>query len=166
MIMHIREQFQQLLIHLTTAGCEQWSQSGIDILDQRRTPHLGIQPLLHLLPERFHVLRQKARSIVVIELRFLRQSLPDPVILAVGGLPLQLPSANTYLYHVARIPLAQSLIALLRSLVIVPIALCPGGEARQRQRDFLTPQLAPQFQNRLQLRLPRRALWDASLAVE
>src|ERR1700751_529400 len=35
MIMHIREQFQQLLLHLAPAGGEQRSQSGIDILDQR-----------------------------------------------------------------------------------------------------------------------------------
>jgi hypothetical protein len=40
--MHIREQFQHRLIHLATAGGEQRSQSGMDILNQRRTPDLGI----------------------------------------------------------------------------------------------------------------------------
>src|SRR5262249_46454263 len=122
--------------------------------------------LLHLLPDRFTLLRQKARSIVVIEHRFLRQSLPHPVILAVGGLPLQLPPARPYLYHGARITLEQALIDVLRSPVIAPIALHPRGETRQRRMELATTQLAQQGQNRLTPRLPRRTLGDSALAVE
>src|SRR5207253_11326006 len=103
-----------------------------------RTPDLGIQRLFHLLPDYFNLLRQKAPSIVVIELCFLRQSLPHPVIFAVGRLPLQLPPASTYLHHVARITLHQSLLDLLRSPVIAPIARQPGGEARQRLIELFT----------------------------
>src|SRR4029450_9209664 len=129
-------------------------------------PRLRRQRLLPLLPERFPVPRQKARSIVVIECRFLRQSLPDPVILAVGGLPLQLPPARTYLHHGAWITLGQALIDVLRSPVIAPIALQPRGEARQRLLELCATKLAHQGQNRLHLRLPRRTLWDSALAVE
>ena len=154
MRMPLGNQLQHVLSHLPTAGGTQRSQSGMDSLDQRRTPALGLHRLLHLLPERFPLLRQKARSLVVRAPRFVRQSLPEPVILAVGGLSLQVPPARTSLHHGARIPLDQTLIAVLRSPVIAPRALQPGGEARQRLMEWCTTSRAQQFQHRRHRRLP------------
>ena len=53
MIMDIGEQFQHLLIDLSATGLQQWSQGRVDILDQRRTPDLGLQSFDHLLADRF-----------------------------------------------------------------------------------------------------------------